>query len=438
MTITAKELRRSLRHYRADPRPLTARLSDLYGQALYVAIVGGLLVSAVNSGVRAVAVAGPARAPDLVRWLVLLVALLAVALLCRAAMAVGPVLVSPAARTWLFSSPVDRRALLTPRFLVLLGVAAVTGGVLGLAVAPPLGVPLGVLLCAALVEAQASRRRTALARHGITVLVACLAVAAGVLAAKPTIAWPTWTPHLLIVGAVLVVAAAVAAWHAHRVLARMSRGALSDGAEIAAVTATATTFLDPSLLSGTMLLRQARATATVRPVRFRGGRRMAVLRAELARHTRHPLAPLVFCALLPLPYLAERLAAPNAVAAVHVVCVFLVADRFARGLRLVCGSPALRRTLGGSDLELRTLHLALPTTAALLWTLATPIVTAPHLALSVLGAVAALYRSATRPPMQFESPLLDTPMGTMPIGLITRLLRGPGLLMVVAAVQLSF
>ncbi|MEO6085581.1 MAG: DUF6297 family protein, partial [Umezawaea sp.] len=433
MTIPAVELRRALRLYRADPRSLTARLSDLYGHALYVVIVGGLVVSGLDS----VVVSGPAHAPDLVRWIVLLAALLGVALLCRAAMAVGPVLVSPAARTWLFSSPVDRRALLTPRFLALVGVAAATGAALGLAVTLPaaaLGALIGVLVCAALVEAQASRRRTSLPRHGITVLVAALAAFAGVLAAVPALPWPTWTPDPRVTGVVLVVAAAAAVWHAHRALALMTRGALSDGAEIAAVTATATTFLDPTLLSGTMLLRQARATGTVRPVRFSGGRPRALLRAELARHTRQPLAFLVFCALLPVPYLAERLVAPNAVAAVHLGCAFLVADRFARGLRLVCGSAALRRTLGGSDGELRLVHLVLPTAAAVLWTLATPVVTAPHLALSTAGAVAALYRSATRPPMRYDSPLLDTPMGTMPIGVIARLLRGPGLLMVVAVV----
>ncbi|HWO61833.1 MAG TPA: hypothetical protein VNO31_17570, partial [Umezawaea sp.] len=82
--------------------------------------------------------------------------------------------------------------------------------------------------------------------------------------------------------------------------------------------------------------------------------------------------------------------------------------------------------------------LVLPAAAALLWTLATPVVAVPHLVLSVVGAVAAVYRGATKPPMRYESPLLDTPMGTVPIGLVTRLLRGPGLLVVVAAIQLSY
>ena len=39
---------------------------------------------------------------------------------------------------------------------------------------------------------------------------------------------------------------------------------------------------------------------------------------------------------------------------------------------------------------------------------------------------------------ELRGPLLDTPMGTMPIGLITRLLRGPGLLAVVAVIEPSF
>ncbi|MCS7477528.1 DUF6297 family protein [Umezawaea endophytica] len=439
-TTTAADLRRALRRYRADPRPLTARLSDLYGQALYVVIVGGLLVSAVNSGLERVATAGPPQAPDLLRWTVLTAALLAVALLCRAAMAVGPVLVSPAARTWLLSSPVDRKRLLAPRFAVLIAAAAVVGAVLGATVSLPsalLGAPIGVLITAALVEAQASRRRTSRARAGITALIGCLAVFTAVLAAVPSLPWPPPVPILLPAGAAFVLATA-ATWHAHRMLARMTRSALSDGAEVAAVTATATTFLDPALLSGTVVLRQARATGAVRSIRFSGGRRRALLRADLLRHTRHPLGALVFLGLLPVPYLAGHLTAPPVVAVVQLGCLFLVADRFARGLRLVSGSAALRRALGGSDPELRLLHLVLPATTALLWTLATPVVPAGHLALSAVGAVAAVYRGATKPPMAYDSPLLDTPMGTMPIGLIARLLRGPGLLVVVAVVHLSF
>jgi MFS family permease len=142
---TAAEVRRTLRRYRADPRPLTARLSDLYGQALYVVVVGGILVSAAGSGLDAVATAGPPQAPDLVRWTVLTATLLVMALLCSAAIAVGPVLVSPAARTWLLSSPVDRRRLLAPRFAALLAGSAVTGGVLGGAISLPtaaLGAPI--------------------------------------------------------------------------------------------------------------------------------------------------------------------------------------------------------------------------------------------------------------------------------------------------------
>ncbi|HWO62729.1 MAG TPA: DUF6297 family protein, partial [Umezawaea sp.] len=352
---TAAEVRRTLRRYRADPRPLTARLSDLYGQALYVVVVGGILVSAAGSGLDAVATAGPPQAPDLVRWTVLTATLLVMALLCSAAIAVGPVLVSPAARTWLLSSPVDRRRLLAPRFAALLAGSAVTGGVLGGAISLPtaaLGAPIGVLLTAALVEAQAGRRRTAVARRGITVLVAGLAAFTAVLAAVPDLPWPATPPVLPLAGALVVVATA-AAWHAHRMLAVMTRGALSEGAEIAVVAATATTFLDPTLLSGTMAVRRARATGAVRSIRFSGDRRRALLRAELVRHTRQPLGALVFLGLLPVPYLAGHLGAPNVVAVVQLGCLFLVADRFARGLRLVSGSAALRRALGGSDAELR-------------------------------------------------------------------------------------
>ncbi|WNV88132.1 DUF6297 family protein [Umezawaea sp. Da 62-37] len=439
--MNGAELRRLLRWYRADPRSWRARLSDLYGQALYVVIVGGLVVSAARSGVGAVATAAPVRSPDVFHWMTAVTALLVAALLCRMAVVFGPVLVSGAAQSWLLSTPVDRRSLLAPRFFALLGVGAVAGAALGVAVAPPValvGAPVGVLVCAALVDAQASRRGAAVTRHVTTVVIVAQVVLLAVLAVIPDLPWP----HLaatIPAAVTAVVCAAVASWHAHRTLTALTRGSLSAGSEIATATATATTWLNPTLLSDTVVTRQARAAGAVRSVRFRGGRVRSLLRADLTRHRRGPLGLVVFCALLPVPYLVDRVAAPTVTAAVHVVCVYLVADRFARGLRVVGRSPALRRALGGSDTASTLVHLALPTTAALLWTLATaPVLTPVHAALSVLGSVAAVYRGATKPPMEYSSPLLDTPMGAMPIGIIARMLRGPGLVVVVAVVQLSF
>ncbi|MBW4721525.1 hypothetical protein KZQ38_30490 [Saccharothrix sp. SC076] len=143
---------------------------------------------------------------------------------------------------------------------------------------------------------------------------------------------------------------------------------------------------------------------------------------------------------MPLPYLTAATLPAHLIAAVHLVCAFLATDRLATGLRAVCRSPALRRAIGGRDRQLRLVHLVLPSSGALLWVAATaPALPDPSVfpvAVSILGAVAVTYRIANRPPVEYTSAAVDTPMGMMPIGLIAQVLRGPALLLALTAVQL--
>jgi hypothetical protein len=166
-----------------------------------------------------------------------------------------------------------------------------------------------------------------------------------------------------------------------------------------------------------------------------------MIRAELARLRRQPAALFAWCALLLVPSLAGVVFSSVVIAPVHLVAAFLAADRLAGGLRTVCRSAALRRSLGGSDWELRLIHLVIPALGTLLWTALTaaalkalPLSCA---ALSVVGALAVVYRIATRPPMDYTSLLVDFGFGLVPVNLIRQVSRGPALLIVLCAIQVS-
>ena len=82
------------------------------------------------------------------------------------------------------------------------------------------------------------------------------------------------------------------------------------------------------------------------------------------------------------------------------------------------------------------MHLVVPVIGALIFVVATAwagrsFVPAFDLALAV-GLALAVLRSATRPPMVYDTAWLVTPLGVVPVGLITQIIRGPDLAIVVA------
>ncbi|MBW4721524.1 hypothetical protein KZQ38_30485 [Saccharothrix sp. SC076] len=283
----AGAVRDRLRAHRAKPRSLTARLADAYGRSFNVAVIGGIVISAANSGLETAVspdYAIPAERVELLRWFVALAVSLLLALLGRLALAVGPVLVGATWQTWLLSTPVSRRELLTARFLAVLGV----GGVAALAVAvlavvavrpsdvlTPLGpaVPVGVVLAALAVGVQSNPAGARLVRRVLDGFAVLCAVGFGVLAlAGPAVPAFPFAPEPLTTSLIALVAAALAGWWAYTALGRLSRASLAAGTEFADATVTAVNWLDPALLSSTLAVRRARAVGRVRPARLRGGR----------------------------------------------------------------------------------------------------------------------------------------------------------------------
>jgi hypothetical protein len=365
---------------------------------------------------------------------------------------VGPLVVGGAAQSWCLTSPIDRGRWLRTELAI---AGAATAAALVPVTVPTALVgtqePVAWALLAALVwgvtlaalativqptagtggpGASAARwlGRVLLlvGAAGATIVVAARGAAAG-LPAPP--ASPLRTLGLF--GLPIAVLAGVTALST---LGRIDRAALGQGAALIGATATATVALDLSVLRRVIAFRRWRRIGWVRSRAFRawpGGRPGVLLQAEFRRLVRRPTAWLTWGGLA-LAQAVVGVAIPELADATLWLGAYLVGLNLTPGLSQVAGSPGLRRALGGEDLELLASHLVLPTAAMLAWWAVTvpTVVPPPALAVPFLlaGAVFAVYRGATRPPMRYDDPATETPFGPLPTGLILQLLRGPDVL----------
>ncbi|WP_062348669.1 DUF6297 family protein [Herbidospora yilanensis] len=455
----AAELRHR-RRARRPRRPLGFLLSMLIERLIYLGILGGLVVEVTQAGVARIEAGG--GVPDLVRTSVTqltaaVLALVCVVLLAKALLAFGPLYAGSPVRTWLLSTPVDRGALLRGHLAAATAVGAVVGALIGfvfLAVTR-LSVPVaswvvcwaaaGVVLAGLCVLAQAGERPVATVQRWLSVAAyGLVGVAVAVLALRPGLtltglesAGPV--PFTVAAAVALAAAVATAEW-ARRGLGAMTRGKVSSGAELATATHVSVLSLDVTMFWSIVLERRARAVARVRPAAIRGNRFIALVKSDLARIRRMPTGFFMWAALIFVPYGAYVVGLAAFLPALHTVTAFAAVDRLAAGLRVVSRSPAIRRALGGSDLTLTLTFLTVPAAGAVVWSAVTwalvpglPLLTA---AVSAVGALAVTYRVATRPPLDYSSPLVDVGLfGPTPLGLILQLVRGPALLAGLALLQ---
>jgi hypothetical protein len=428
-------------------RSLGDTLTDLYILLWVLVVYGGVLFSAVRQHLRSSV--GTAGVSGQVYWIGVAVLFATAGLVWRGALAMGPLLATPAEQTWGVSTPVDRQGWLTPRFSALvlstgfLGtVLALLGTLLGghvaaLGWAALAGSAYGVTLAASTVAVQGDSARIRWLRPagwlflGVGGFTASAVVAAhytGLTLPGPDL---VSAPVLALVGLPLAVLAVTAAT---RALPHLNRAALSAGADVATATVSATVWLDPSVLWGVLEVRRWRRVGTVRSRSFglgRYGRAWTLLQADLRRQLRR-LGALGVWAGLALVLYAVGLVVPPAVGAARIILAYVAAGRLMGGLHALSGSPGLRRALGGSEREQRLSHLVVPALGTLLWWALTAPVGGVHLDVAelvmVAGVVGAAYRAATRPPMSYGGAVFETPMGLFPIELVLQLARGPDVL----------
>jgi hypothetical protein len=448
---SARHVRRWLRRARLahSDRTLGELLGDVYMFALLAALYGGSSVVSIRRHL-----AEPLGVPagqEARAWLVLALLVLAVAVAWRALRTLGPLLTTPAAQFWCVATPVDRSDWLRRplRWLTLatalagagLAVLAAWAGLAtgtGYAWAAAAGVGFGTAVGGLAVVAQSDRdgaRGRSLILVGGVVLVA----AALVLGSR----WPELAPPRVPVTVVAVAGLALAGRslaRARRSLSGVDRTTLAGGAQIAGAAMSAAIMLDPTFISEIIAVRRWRAVGRVHGRRWRPARRTWVLlQADLRRQWRRRPDVFAYAALALAPYCVAAFA-PGAVASARIVAAYLAVDRLAGGLRAVSRSPALRRSLGGSDRALRWIHLAVPAVGLAVWWTATLPAGAVHgpIAGAVLtaGVLAAVYRTATRKPILYDGGLAHTPMGPIPVTLLRQVLRGPDLVALLVLVGL--
>jgi hypothetical protein len=384
--------------------------------------------------------------------------------------AIGPVYAGPAVQGWLLATPGDRGRWLRRRVAGLAAAAVAAGALAGLvAVAVGVHVPLvglaasawGVVLVGAAVTAalamillvrQASDATSAPAASvrpdrvvlaGRVLVVAGGAAAAAAIAADhagrdmadPSSTWAGAVATVVGIGALTVAALATA--HAFRRAGQLDRASLTAGAALAGSALAATMSVDPTFLFGFVEAQRLRRIGRVRRRRIRGrGPVSSMLDAEVRRLVRHRTPLLTYAAMVGLPYVCVIVLTPVPVTLVRVVAGYVAVNALAAGLRTVSRSAALRRSLGRSDGWLRGVHLVAPVVGALIFVVATAwagrsFVPALDLVLAA-GLALAVLRSATRPPMVYDTAWLVTPLGVVPVGLITQIIRGPDLAVVIA------
>lgn len=452
---SVRDVRSRLRRVRRthSDRTLGELLGDVYMFALLAVLYGGSSAVSIRRHLgrplEAPAGTGATRA-----WLMLALLVAVTVLAWRGLRVLGPLLTTPAAQAWCVATPIDRAGWLrTPMAWLLVTAAAAGAAVAVLAAWAGLstafgwvavaGAGSGVALGSMAIVAQSgpnsrvdSRRAWSAALLGSVLLVAA-AVASRAADVSVT---PPKVPALLL-AALGVVAAVSSVRMALGALPAVDRSTLAGGAQIAGAAMSAATMLDPTLISELIAARRWRRIGRVHSRHWlRGGRRWVLLQADLRRQWRRRADLLTWAALLLAPY-ATAVFAPAAVGSVRIVAAYLGADRLAGGLRTVCRSPALRRSLGGTDAALRRIHLVVPAAGLAIWWLSSvPAGGAPTtLAVTLIltaGVLAAVYRTATRKPMSYDGGLADSPFGPIPTNLLRQTVRGPDLVAVMVLVGL--
>lgn len=427
-------------------------LSDAYVGLLGVVILGAMAGNLLL-GIRSMFTAGgcDAACGDARSLLGMLSLPLMVLATHAAARLVGPVFLPPAAGGWLVSAPVERGELLRPplaRGLLIAAAAAATLTLPTLLLAAPtwsaglvlwaIGVTASVGTLAQCALSQSRGDRAHLVPALIAAGTAFVIVAVLTVTARGTVpsADPD-SPTVLVTGLILLLA--LAGWSALRVrtalraMDTMPRSALTATQDAWPSLSGALAALDLALLHDVVVSRRWRSVGWLESRRGGPSGWWALAHSDARRLRRSPKGVLVLVACLPLGFATTPALGPAGSSAAMAVVGFLVGASLFTGLRVVSRTPAAARMLPFPTWATRAAHLVVPGSVVMLWALAT---TAPA-ALDVggtqgwltslgasLSAVAAATHWVAAAPPDHGRPMLITPAGGLPPGLVTALTRG--------------
>jgi hypothetical protein len=450
--VPGRPLRRRLRASSRTQLPAVTWLARIYEWIFAAAMIAALCAGGLRPVWRYLTGPGSAAPASPSRLFLAATLLLVFSFMIWMLRTVGPIGASSAIRFWLLSAPVRRRDLLRPRFLVLIIAAASATALIAMPIAHAASAPAlptiaaavagAITVASASVWGQASEAVDR-ALHGIgqtlgaasVVGFGSLATGFGRMAANSALRAPPDVTAALLVA--LLVAAVACAWGAYRALDRIDVSVLSRSQGLWTAGHVALGSLDVFMLSEFVAEQRARATGQVRTALLGPRYAGALMRAEWARMRRRP-GLIAGAAVLGLVWWGCRPVLPGpAIACLALVGGYCVVLPLTSTLRQLAASPGLRSQFAPQDRGLAVASTAVCVLAALLWgAVVLPGImplSLPVAAIEVLGLIAVVYRTVTRPPLDYSVPPVMTPLGPLPLELWRQVLRGPLLMLVLMA-----
>jgi hypothetical protein len=376
-------------------------------------------------------------------------ALLLLGSLAQVLRSAGPVTASSAFGFWLLSAPVRRRYLLRRRYFALLAVTAVLACVAVGLVARTGSVPVlpavAVAACAALavVAAAVCGQAWEIADHVIhavgqamraagVLAFGSLATGVGRVGLNSVLRTPPGVAVILL--AALAVTAVACCVCGYLALDRIDVSVLRSGQGLWSAGHAAAVSMDVFMLTEFLTDRRARQVGRVRPTRLGDGFAGALARSEWTRLRRRPSLAVRAAAAAVVWWGCRPVLPGPALDAVALVTGYFLVLPVAGTLRQMTANPGLRTQFAPREHWLSRASLAACLLASAVWTA----IVAPGLggggvalaAAIAAGLTAAVYRTVTRPPLDYSGPLVPTPFGDLPLDLWRQLFRGPLLLAV--------
>lgn len=449
---SARSLRRQMRSWRRERADTTLyeQISDAYVWIFSIVVIGAMAISALIQTRVSIATGCTAATCEDARTSLVwasVAGVLAVAL--ASAQAVGPVMVTPATGAWLLTTPIDRGPLLRSR-LVLAGItsALTCGAVVALTTLLAGFEPIAIVvlsLTAGIAGAGAASAAAAWQPGGgrvtrWTSFALAVVTAAWMLlialdrAPTTTEDWTGGATGWIVLGVVLAASVALTVVAARR-LTSLLRAQLVPGGSLVASLSGALAGLDFTLAYDVLVARRWLTAATVRPVRGGPGGLWALVWRDVVRLRRSRGAVTALVASLLVPYVVVRLGLDDVVILASALAAFLTGIWLCSALRTTARNPGLIRCFPMSLAEVRTATLVVPAAALVVWSLAAvpaiADVTDGALAETVLVALAtgmaalgAIARWLLAPPPNYSQPLISSPAGGIPTGLVGSTLRG--------------
>lgn len=451
--VGARSLRRQMRVWRRQRADTTLheQVSEAYIWVFSIVVIGAMGISAmIQTRVTIAAGCTTVTCDEARTSLVWAVAVGVVALALTVAQAIGPVMVTPATGAWLLTTPIDRRPLLRSRLVVTSIVTALACGAAASVAGLLAGFPVGAIAVLGVAVALGGAVVTAVAASWQGVDHAPTRRAAAVLAAvtatwmllialdrEPTThpGWTTGAAGWTVLGVGLV-ATGVLVTRATRSLHRLRRSDLVPGGSLLSSLSGALAGLDLTLAYDVLVARRWRTRATVRPVLGGPGGAGALVWRDLVRLRRSPGAVTALAAGLLVPYVFVRLGLDDMIVLASALTAFVAGIWLCSALRTTARNPGLMRCFPQSPATVRSATLVVPGLVIVAWSLAaipaiakalTGTSTAETIGVAIatgVAAVGAVARWLLAGPPDYSQPLVSSPAGAVPIGLIGSTLRG--------------